>query len=125
MRNIVPTHKSDLQTCHDLERATDSEVVEVIPELLKWVQDINWPVAQLVIARIRTFKEPIINPILEILESEDNVWKYHIIEHLLHKVDNSVLNQLKSTIERIADNPTDLEKSEEVHLVARNLLDYV
>ena len=120
--NIVPANKSDLVACNNLANATDEEVKEKINELLEWVQDMNWPVAPLVCKRLKVIGKPLIEPVTNILRGSDEIWKYWIISGLLSETSNETLCLLKSELENIVKNPTESEKTEEVNIVATEVL---
>ena len=91
---IVPTHKGDIETCRALGSASDEEVCGHLGELLIWLQDMNWPVAPLIVRRLKTLGAPLVEPIREILKGTDDIWKYWIVSVLLPGVDASVRNSL-------------------------------
>ncbi len=94
----------------------------ILPELLEWIQDINWPVAQ-EIAPLLSRAGPEIAPhISAILKSDDDVWKYWTIGHVIENLDREVGLLLRADLERIANSPTSGEKLEEVDIVAREAL---
>ena len=119
---IVPRHKSDTEACRALGSASDEEVHKHIEELLTWVQDMNWPVAPLVLRRVKTLGMPLVKPIREILNGTDHVWKYWIVSALLPGVDTRVIDSLRRDLERIVAAPTAGELEEEVAGAARALL---
>jgi Domain of unknown function (DUF5071) len=55
---IVPEHKQDFDACSALSAAENSMVACQLSELLTWLQDMNWPVATLVEARIKSLGAP-------------------------------------------------------------------
>jgi hypothetical protein len=120
--NIVPKNKSDIEACNNLAKATDSEIKENIFQLLEWVQDINWPVASLVCERLKNIGHPLVAPIKEILNSDDNIWKYWVISALISKTPSEIINALRNELEKIVQNPTDGEIKEKVNIVAVEVL---
>ncbi len=120
--SIIPKDKMDLEACKKLEIASDSEIINNLEELLTWLQDINWPVANPIAQRISKLGNNLVKPVTNILQGNDNVWKYFIISGLLTKTDPDVLQQLSSVLVKIVDHPTPEEKAEEVNLVAKELL---
>ena len=121
--NIVPASKIDLDACENLARASDDEVIKNISELLQWVQDINWPVAPLICKRLESLGGSLVAPVKNILNGEDDIWKYWVISSLLSEVPSTVVRELRSELEVIAENPSRGEKAEGVNVVAKELLD--
>ncbi|WP_371417558.1 DUF5071 domain-containing protein [Flavobacterium lindanitolerans] len=44
-QNLVPKNKEDSNFIHNLKLKSISEIRDLIPQLLEWMQDINWPQA--------------------------------------------------------------------------------
>ena len=120
--NIIPSDKHDFETCDLLDKASDDLVSNNIPELLEWLQDSNWPIFGRVVNRISKLDEQLVTPILQILDGDDEVWKYCLIYHLYPSLNECVRENLHSTIVRIANNPTQREKFEEVNYAANRVL---
>ncbi len=64
---IVPAHKSDLASIERLHTVGDAGVIAVLPELLEWLQDINWPVARGVLERVAVLGNELVEPVRSIL----------------------------------------------------------
>ncbi|MCP4326052.1 MAG: DUF5071 domain-containing protein [Alteromonadales bacterium] len=121
--NIVPESKSDFTACTNLALASDQQVLDALPELLEWLQDLNWPVASKVIDRVCTLDKNLDSFILPILRGSDDVWKYWIISGLLTCLHRGLSGSLADELTRIINHPTKSEKEEEVNLVAKELID--
>ncbi len=111
-----------MDACENLSKASDTEVVEKITSLLEWMQDLNWPVAPHICERLKSIGSPLVSPVKTILLGNDDVWKYWVISSLLSKISRETLMSLKSDLENIVDNPTESEKTEEVNIVAKEVL---
>ncbi|GAA3406903.1 DUF5071 domain-containing protein [Paenibacillus hodogayensis] len=46
IRDLIPKHKHDLENVRKIEQYSAVEIIETLPELFEWLQDINWPVAK-------------------------------------------------------------------------------
>lgn len=120
--NIVPSNKFDVQACEELAKASDDIVIINIPELLEWVQDINWPVASLICDRLKNIGSPLVPHIKTILLGTDETWKYFVISGLLSKSSKKTICSLKPILNKIVESPTEHEKTEEVNIVALEVL---
>ena len=49
IKDLIPKDKFDVSSFEQLMALNDAEIDPIIPELLKWIQDMNWPVAPSVI----------------------------------------------------------------------------
>lgn len=115
-------HKADFEACDKLLSADSTQVVAVLPQLLCWLQDINWPVAPYIIKRLSQLDAVLAGPVLVVLGSNDEMWKYWIISNLLPFATAEVCHAVYPRIKEIAVMPTKSEVSEEVNLVAAELL---
>lgn len=94
----------------------------ILPDLLVWLQDINWPVAQDVVLLLKNAGTGIAPHINAILNSTDSGWKYSVVSGLCKSVKDDVWALIESDIVRLAENPSKRDVEEEVHLVAAEVL---
>ncbi|WP_167855912.1 DUF5071 domain-containing protein [Natronospirillum operosum] len=111
---LVPKDKGDLEACDNLQMASDAELTPYLTELLECLQDINWPIAFPVSVRLSTMGVELVKPTLDILNSDDEVWKYWIVSHFLHQVRPAVLAPLRFKLNAMKSKPTRPEIEEEV-----------
>ncbi len=119
---INPEHKLDFEACENLQIADDKQIINDLPDLLEWLQDMNWSVASYIQERIQNLGLPLIEPIRIILNGSDDIWKYYIVCDLLPSTSKEIINALRPELLRLVNNPTKNEESEEVNLVAKKLL---
>ena len=93
-----------------------------IRALLTWVQDINWPVALPIIEVLSEYGADLVEPITEVLQGNDEAWKYYLIVYLIPRIEMSAVKELEPEILRIALFPTKAELSEEVNEVAEEFI---
>ena len=116
----LPADKFDVEAVERLSELSDDELRPLIPELLTWIQDMNWPVAgpaAELLSERKELVEPFIPPLLR-AEQKDEVWKYCLIRTLVKAWGNSASDCIKNEVMRIAASPTDTEKAEEVNEAA-------
>ena len=122
LQACLTRHKADVPAAEAATLRGWPAVEPLTMSLLEWLQDINWPVAQVLapfFATVGTDLAPYVRPVLE---SQDDVWKYHVIESVVsHSV--SLTQALEGELRRIAQSPTPSEHAEEVHRVAREALE--
>ncbi|GJM72464.1 hypothetical protein HMSSN036_46800 [Paenibacillus macerans] len=44
-RGCLPKDKMDLDSVAHLKTLSSNELIPLLPDLIEWLQDINWPVA--------------------------------------------------------------------------------
>ena len=123
-RALVPKDKCDGSHIEELKRLSDGEIEPILPRLLAWIQDINWPVAAEllpVLAQRQTALLPLIREILRVEETDD-VWKYWILTSLAPLFSEESVQSLRPALERIVTAPTRGEIEEEVTSAAASLL---
>lgn len=120
IRDLIPKNKGDLSTAEILTNYSYEELKEIIPNLLEWLQDMNWPVAKPVSEYLESINDKITTELLSILKSnDDEVWKYWIIT-IFGPITQSPI--IKNEIIRIATSPTENEIIEELHQVAKGIV---
>jgi Domain of unknown function (DUF5071) len=124
LQNLIPKDKHDW----DLEKAMDihwynyAELKPIIPQLLIWLQDINWPVAKPISALLKPMLPDILTELIPILQSEDGVWKYNILQVFFIETKTSYWNNIASLIIDLAKNPSEIDKKEEVDILALEII---
>lgn len=119
VRKLIPKNKHDRHGITELKKLSFEEIEPIVPKLLEWLQDMNWPVAEPVANVLKPFADRITPQIIDILRTDDNMWKYWILLSLTENTNDPLL---LSEIERIAKSPTNLEMEDEVHLAASAIL---
>lgn len=95
-----------------------------MPQLMEWMKDINWPVAQTILPLLVSYEDETISIAADILkpDQEDEIWKYWIITHFVPALSSRNQRILINEIRRIAYHPTNGEQAEEVDEAAREYL---
>lgn len=123
MKNYIPNSKFDRAAVKALHCCTFEAIKADIPELLIWLQDMNWPVASGVVNYLRPHLHEIEEEVLEILQGDDANWKYGIISSLIGASPQPPGKKLALAIKRIASHPTSFEHQEEVDDVAKDVVE--
>ena len=123
LKKIVPQDKSDIQFITELSKYNIKEVKEIVPELLTWLQDYNWPPAEHVGNYLSKFTNEIDEQIISILKGNDDIWKYWVISTLVLHSDVIPNEHILEEVKRIADTPTLSEKEEEVDEIAQEAIE--
>lgn len=108
-KNLIPKHKADYAAVERLAVLPYEVIKEMVPALLAWLQDMNYPVARALANYLKPMHQAIAADLLAVLKTDDEVWKYWIIlEFGTIITDNKVLQEIK----RIATQPTTSEQAE-------------
>ena len=120
--SVVPRDKFDLAAANAAVEAGWPAIEPSAERLLQWVQDANWPVAGVIAPALAAVGAPLAPYVRRVLASEDESWKYHLIEMVIAQ-SQELTSALRPELERIAFLPTPSERAEEVCSVAREALD--
>ena len=121
--NLVPSSKSDVAAA-ELAVARGWPAVEpVLPKLLEWLQDYNWPVARVLAPFVAQIGDPVAPYLRPIFDSDDLIWKRWIINVVLADAPLSVVEQFRSELEHFVNDPTPGEAQEDLPEVAKPVLD--
>ncbi|KAF2512683.1 DUF5071 domain-containing protein [Flavobacterium zhairuonense] len=119
IKNLIPKDKFDFETVEKLKGLSFDQIEPIIPNLLEWLQDMNWPISKSIAELLIPHTEKISLEILKILQSEDQVWKYWILLTFGEIIKNEIVwNEIK----RISRNPTKDEVDEEVFEIAKEII---
>jgi hypothetical protein len=119
IKELIPKNKFDDKTVNRLKELSFVQLKPIIPELLEWLQDLNWPIASHIADILKPFADKLVPEIIRILKTNDGMWKLWILVTLArHTTDPLLLNE----IERIAKFPSKDEIEEEVNLEAISIL---
>ncbi|WP_442952822.1 DUF5071 domain-containing protein [Paenibacillus sp. Soil522] len=61
-------------------------ILLVIPQLLEWLQDMNWPIAKDIEDVLADFGDHLIPHIRAVLNSYDGVWKFSLLYGLINRL---------------------------------------
>src|ERR1700754_3950861 len=119
IRKLIPKNKHDHDVIPGLKKLTFDQIKPIVPDLLEWLQDMNWPIARAVADILEPLADKIAPEIIAILKTNDGVWKMWV---LINVARNTTDPFLLSEIERIAKFPTPDEIEEEADLKAIAIL---
>jgi len=122
LRTLIPRDKFDFAHFPELMEISEEEVKPILPDLLFWIADMNWPIATEMVKVLARFPNSVIPLIKELLKptEKDEDWKYFIITDLIPAFPTESQELLAESIKRILDAPTDGEVDSEVWHVARD-----
>ncbi|MFZ4913606.1 DUF5071 domain-containing protein [Paenibacillus sp. S29] len=121
----MPQHKHDLERVELLKKQPIEKLKPILPEILEWLQDGNWPIAEPIENVLLNFEEELIPYIREIFSTNDGCWKYFLLHGLIRKLPDYTLKELKADLNRMLNTPTEDEKQEELDDILIELLERV
>ena len=122
VHSLVPKSKSDLDTANRAVAAGYPAVESVLPELVEWLQDYNWPVAHVLAPFLAEIGLPLIPQIDHVFSTTDETWQYWMIVCLLSRNDD-LYEHYKQKLIQLAETPSGNDRHHELDDVARETLE--
>jgi hypothetical protein len=122
LAEVLPRQKFDFERVKKLKGMDRKELIPLLPKLLVWIQDINWPIAPKIAELLLAFPSEIVLPIKSVFATNDHVWKYWCLAYLVKQLPLEEREHLKADLIRLAEQPSDDEKLEEVDEMASEIL---
>lgn len=120
--NYIPENTNDLDAVAHLKKLKLEDVRKDIAKLLEWLQDAHWPVAEGIAQFLIPYVNDIKDELLFILETNDGMWKYHVIMMLIAHSKQPLDYALISAVKRIAEKPSNIEIEEGVNELAKGVI---
>ena len=117
--SLLPQDKFDCAAVARLAELPPDVIAPLLPELLTWLQDANWPVVLPLAAFLRPWQAQLDETIAAVLRGKDEEWKTALLTQLLDaRAGAATLRE----VARIAQFPTAEERAAEVDAAARAVL---
>ncbi|MFJ5764528.1 DUF5071 domain-containing protein [Lysinibacillus sp. NPDC093210] len=120
---FLPRNKHDIDKVVEIKKLDRNILVSLLPELLVFTQDMNWPVAPGVLEILLTFPKEIVPHVNAVLSSDDDNWKWFILHFLVIELPLESRVQFKEYLTRVAETPTEVELAEELDEIAKEILE--
>lgn len=124
-KDLLPRHKFDEDRVEMIKKMDRDEIVLLLPGLLEWIQDMNWPVAPSVLKLLLTFPEEVVPHIQDVLSSKDDNWKWFVLHFLVIELPIESRVAFKEYLTRVAETPTQNEIAEELDEIAKEILETI
>ena len=122
---MIPRDKFDELAMLRLQMSTREEIIPILPELLVWIQDMNWPIAAKMVELLRTYPEETVPHIKEILKGTDSIWKYWCLLELVKPMNRDHQLVLKEELLQLSHHPSEDDRLDEVDVLAAEILEMV
>jgi|SRR5690606_22323733 hypothetical protein len=123
LKNLLPSNKFDVEQAKKLKDLDRSQVLLLLPELINYTQDINWPVAPIIVETLLKFPIEIVPSVQAVLAEDDDSWKWFLLNYLVSKLPLDSKFHFKEYLIRVAEIPTESEIAEELDYVSKNILE--
>ncbi len=118
LRQALPEGKDDVTRAHAVAQLGYPAVAPILPHLMRWLQDRNWPVAEIVAPFLAQIGPPLLPEIRTVLRGHDEIWIYWVLNELVRKMPATMVAELGDELQLLAHKPSD----EEVDVIASEIL---
>ena len=117
MHDFIPKTTSDFEAVNKLREKSIHEVKPFAMQLLEWLQDTNWPIANDLGDYLALNIHEIEDELITILDKENNddSWKFSILYRVILPNEDRLSEKMLSALKRIYFSPTLGEIDELVH----------
>lgn len=116
--DALPLEKDDQVRVERVKSLGYPHVRPIIPHLLTWMSDINWPVAGHLVPFFRSIRGEITDEIRAVLRGSDLTQIYWVLEYLVDDPDLQLAESLRSELVTLANG----QDEEEVHIKSAEIL---
>jgi hypothetical protein len=96
---LCPRNKHDFERVNALIAAGPKAAEPILPQILQWLQDFNWPIAEPIAEPIADFLvsvgEPLIPHLRKVLTTNDDMWIYWTLQHVVSRLPSDLVRELE------------------------------
>ena len=118
---LLPFNKEDVSAAERITALPLEKIEPIIPPLLTWLQDLNWPVAQVLTPYLKGMGIKLQQEIAKILEGNDVMWQYWVLVELVNVPDLSLAKSLEDKLTKIISGDCDPTVKEEAQKIIQKL----
>jgi hypothetical protein len=121
LRELLPKDKHDMERATALVSTGYPTVAPILPDLLEWLQDGNWPVAHVIGPFLASIGAPLTEDVRRILQTQDHLWKYWILVDVVAHSPELAITLYPDLVKITEGDPVD-EDEKNVKEVAKEIL---
>ena len=121
IRDLLPRDKLDLERAEAIVAQGYPAVAPVLPDLMVWLQDSNWPVCDIIAPFLAGLGAPVIPEVRGVLDSDDAIWKRWVLLYVVAE-SGEVREGVRDQLARLADAEPTEEEEEGLREIAAEIL---
>jgi len=118
LRSVLPKSKGDIERASATVRLGYPTVAPILPHLMRWLQDRNWPVAEIIAPFLANIGAPLLPEIRTVLRSNDDIWIMWVLNELVKPRPDIFVNDLRDELLAL----THKRSEEEINVLAMEIL---
>ncbi|MER2106548.1 MAG: DUF5071 domain-containing protein [Solibacillus sp.] len=99
---MMPKDKFDLATVENLKQAQAEAVLPNLPQMLEWIKNLNWPVAEPMIEVLLHYPTEVTPYVEGILQGNDDEWIYNCLVAIVPRLPFFSKLVLVNAVEQLA-----------------------
>lgn len=111
LSDLMPGSKLETDKAKKLVAQGYPAVAPALGEIMEWVQDANWPVAQVFLPFLAGIGAPLVPHVRYVLQSHDEQWKQVVLDGIVSH-SGALAHGISVDLLRLIDTPTDAERQE-------------
>jgi hypothetical protein len=119
--SLLPSGKMETDKAEAIVALGYPKVGPILPALLEWMQDMNWPVARVLQPFLVGIGAPLAPHIRCVLGTNDEIWKYWVLRCIVAE-STDLAQILRPELKRLACSPTKGEKTQELDIMVQRIL---
>jgi uncharacterized protein DUF5071 len=121
LATLLPRDKFDTERAEAIIALGFPAIEPIVPALLEWMQDLNWPVAQVLQPFLASIGSPLAPHIRRILETDDVIWKNWVLLCIVAK-SPELRTMLRPDLERLSSCPKPDEQTAALDVLAKEII---
>lgn len=124
LEKLMPKDIFDTSTIAKLLTLTEQELQIILPRLIRWYEDLNWPVTEELTPVMLKYPKLLVPLLIEAMDisEKDDVFKYFVVVALVKEIPCQFHPELIPSLRRLAESPTVDEQLEDLEEVAQDIL---
>lgn len=124
-QRYLPTDKHDFDSVEKLKQLDRESLIPLLPFLMEWMQDINWPITKEIAKILITFPEEIVPQVKYVLSTDDDCWVYWTLLYLVKEMPSEIKKLFVKELNEIIEFKFQYEEVENVREAAQEILDEI
>jgi hypothetical protein len=120
-RALLPADKFDIERARATIALGYPQVDTILPALLEWMKDMNWPVAQTLQPFLASIGLPLLPHVRRVFDTSDEMWKYWVVRCIVGE-SPELARVLEPELHRLASAPTSIEREAGLDEAAQQVL---
>ena len=120
--DFLPKDKFDIENAALLRNLGYPTIRPIMRQLLEWLQDMNWPVAQFIAPWILTIGVELYPYFEEIFQSNDSLWKNWVLTALIDEMPIEMAQRFSPLLQQLSQSQNEFDITEGVPEIAKAIL---